>query len=297
MIPQIWISMGKQVCQQGTTLNQNDTKEQHAKQYTRTKQRHDTRLHGSSTNIYYKASKIDIQDHKAIMNKVASLPWFSHKYIQERTRGQENSLYMCTKAFKSHPKRCGEPSCLDLLTGRDQAHPTHVLQPRLHTCTQGDKKARALDSKGLASTYLGIKYLVTRVSGAHNLSCGLAWCKCRLEWKIFRAPLEPCLKEVTREESRVLPQAKRQRSFGVVGEEPRQAPLEACRAPMKDRLGDQRGGEWMGADKNSPRRRLKLRQDELARSNPQNHTLRTSTFRLPKPRSHWSATGPRNKHY
>jgi hypothetical protein len=53
----------------------------------------------------------------------------------------------------------------------------------------------------------------------------------------------------------------------------------------------------MGADKNSSRRRLKLRQDELARSNPQNHTLRTSTFRLPKPRSHWSATGPRNKHY
>jgi hypothetical protein len=52
----------------------------------------------------------------------------------------------------------------------------------------------------------------------------------------------------------------------------------------------------MGADKNSSRRRLKLRQDELARSDPQNHTL-TSTFRLPKPRSHWSATGPKNKHY
>jgi hypothetical protein len=53
----------------------------------------------------------------------------------------------------------------------------------------------------------------------------------------------------------------------------------------------------MGADKNSSRRRLKLQQDELARSDTQNHTLRTSTFRLPKPRSHWSATGPRNKHY
>jgi hypothetical protein len=53
----------------------------------------------------------------------------------------------------------------------------------------------------------------------------------------------------------------------------------------------------MGADKNSSRRRLKLQQDELARSNPQSHTLRTSTFRLPKPHSHWSATGPRNKHY
>jgi hypothetical protein len=53
----------------------------------------------------------------------------------------------------------------------------------------------------------------------------------------------------------------------------------------------------MGADKNSSRRRLKLRQDELARSEPQNHTLRTSTFPLPKPRSHWSATGRTNKHY
>jgi hypothetical protein len=52
----------------------------------------------------------------------------------------------------------------------------------------------------------------------------------------------------------------------------------------------------MGADKNSSRRRLKLQQDELARSDPQNHTLRTSTFRLPKPCSHWIATGPRNKH-
>jgi hypothetical protein len=56
-------------------------------------------------------------------------------------------------------------------------------------------------------------------------------------------------------------------------------------------------GELMGADKNSSRRRLKLQQDELDRSDPQNHTLRTSTFRLPKPRNRWSATGPRNKHY
>jgi hypothetical protein len=53
----------------------------------------------------------------------------------------------------------------------------------------------------------------------------------------------------------------------------------------------------MGADKNSSRRRLKLRQDEPAQLDPQNHTLRTSTFRLPTPRSHWSATGPRNKLY
>jgi hypothetical protein len=53
----------------------------------------------------------------------------------------------------------------------------------------------------------------------------------------------------------------------------------------------------MGADKKFSRRTLKLRQDELARSDPQNHTLHTSTFRLSKPHSHWSATGPRNKHY
>jgi hypothetical protein len=53
----------------------------------------------------------------------------------------------------------------------------------------------------------------------------------------------------------------------------------------------------MGADKNSSRRRLKLRRDKPARSDPQNHTLRTSTFRLPTPRSHWSATGPKSKLY
>jgi hypothetical protein len=53
----------------------------------------------------------------------------------------------------------------------------------------------------------------------------------------------------------------------------------------------------MGVDKNSSRRRLNLRQDELARSDPRNHTLRTPSFRLPKPSSHWSATGPRNKLY
>ena len=36
-----------------------------------------------------------------------------NKYISEHKGGKENSLYMCTKAFKSHPKQCGEPSCLD----------------------------------------------------------------------------------------------------------------------------------------------------------------------------------------
>jgi hypothetical protein len=53
----------------------------------------------------------------------------------------------------------------------------------------------------------------------------------------------------------------------------------------------------MGVDKNSSRRRLKPQQDELAQSDPQNHTHRTSTFRLPNPHSHWSVAAPRNKHY
>jgi hypothetical protein len=69
------------------------------------------------------------------------------------------------------------------------------------------------------------------------------------------------------------------------------------RQQLKDRLGDQRGGKWMGADKNSSRRRSKLQQDEPAQSDTQNHTLYTSTFCLPKPHSHRSATGLRNKHY
>jgi hypothetical protein len=53
----------------------------------------------------------------------------------------------------------------------------------------------------------------------------------------------------------------------------------------------------MGTAKNYSRTRSKLQQDELARSDTQNHMLRTSTFCLPKPSSHWSATGSRNKHY
>jgi hypothetical protein len=53
----------------------------------------------------------------------------------------------------------------------------------------------------------------------------------------------------------------------------------------------------MGAYKNSSRRRLKLQQDELTRSDPQTHVLHSSTFHLPKVRSHKSATSPRNKHY
>jgi hypothetical protein len=58
------------------------------------------------------------------MNKVASLPCLYTNMTQEQSMQQvykwvqgekENSLYICTKAFKSHPKRHGESSYLDHL--------------------------------------------------------------------------------------------------------------------------------------------------------------------------------------
>jgi hypothetical protein len=48
----------------------------------------------------------------------------------------------------------------------------------------------------------------------------------------------------------------------------------------------------MGADKNSSRRRWKLQQGEHGFQ----HTSPTHYSNLPSPRSHWSATGPRNQH-
>jgi hypothetical protein len=48
----------------------------------------------------------------------------------------------------------------------------------------------------------------------------------------------------------------------------------------------------MGADKNSSRRRWKLLQDEHGFQ----HTSPTQHPSWPSPRSHWSATGPRNQH-
>jgi hypothetical protein len=48
----------------------------------------------------------------------------------------------------------------------------------------------------------------------------------------------------------------------------------------------------MGADKNSSRRRWKLLQDEHGFQ----HTSPTHYPSWPNPRSHWSATGPRNQH-
>jgi hypothetical protein len=48
----------------------------------------------------------------------------------------------------------------------------------------------------------------------------------------------------------------------------------------------------MGADKNSSRRRWKLQQDEHGFQ----HTSPTHYPCWSSPRSHWSATGPRNQH-
>jgi hypothetical protein len=48
----------------------------------------------------------------------------------------------------------------------------------------------------------------------------------------------------------------------------------------------------MGADKNSSRRRWKLQQDEHSFQ----HKSPTHYPSCPSPRSHWSATGPRNQH-
>jgi hypothetical protein len=48
----------------------------------------------------------------------------------------------------------------------------------------------------------------------------------------------------------------------------------------------------MGADKNSFRRRWKLQQDERGFQ----HTSPTHYPSWSSPRSHWSATGPRNQH-
>jgi hypothetical protein len=61
---------------------------------------------------------------------------------------------------------------------------------------------------------------------------------------------------------------------------------------LKDRYGKPERGECMGADKNSSRRRWKLQQDERDFQ----HTSPTHYPSWPSPRSHWSATGPRNHH-
>jgi hypothetical protein len=63
-------------------------------------------------------------------------------------------------------------------------------------------------------------------------------------------------------------------------------------ASWRTDTANQRGGEWMGADKHSSRKRWKLQQDEHGFQ----HTSSTHYPSWPSPRSHWSATGPRNQH-
>jgi hypothetical protein len=59
-----------------------------------------------------------------------------NKYTSEYKEKKENSLYMCTKAFKSHSKRCGEPSFLDHPRAKDQVPSSScspTASPYLHT--------------------------------------------------------------------------------------------------------------------------------------------------------------------
>jgi hypothetical protein len=60
---------------------------------------------------------------------------------------------------------------------------------------------------------------------------------------------------------------------------------------LKDRYGEPERGEWMGADKNSSQRRWWIQQEEHGFQ----HTSSTDYPSWPSPRSHWSATGPRNQ--
>jgi hypothetical protein len=60
---------------------------------------------------------------------------------------------------------------------------------------------------------------------------------------------------------------------------------------LKDRNGEPERGEWMGAGKNSSRRRQMLQQDEHGFQ----HTSPTYYPSWPRPCSHWSATSPRNQ--
>jgi hypothetical protein len=61
---------------------------------------------------------------------------------------------------------------------------------------------------------------------------------------------------------------------------------------LKDRYDEPERGEWMGADKNSSRRRWRVQQDEHGFQ----HTTPTHYPNWPSSHSHWSATEHRNQH-
>jgi hypothetical protein len=67
--------------------------------------------------------------------------------------------------------------------------------------------------------------------------------------------------------------------------------IEHVPRSLKDQYGEPERGEWMGADKNSSRRRWRLQQDEHGFQ----HTSPTHYQSWRSPCSHWGATGPRNQ--
>jgi hypothetical protein len=89
------------------------------------------------------------------MNKVTSLPWFIHKHdigAKHATSIQgekQNSLYMFTKASKSHPKRCGEPSFLDHLMDKRSSTIQLIFSNHVFIPTHKEmKKTEPLIPKG-----------------------------------------------------------------------------------------------------------------------------------------------------
>jgi hypothetical protein len=111
--------------------------------------KHDMKFINMLPQYHTKDSKIGIQDHKAITNKVASLPWFIHKHdtrakhatsIQVSTRRKGKLTIHGTRAFKSHPKRCGEPSCLDHFTDKRSTTNEHMFSNRVSIPTHMETK-------------------------------------------------------------------------------------------------------------------------------------------------------------
>jgi hypothetical protein len=63
-----------------------------------------------------------------------------NKYTSEYKEKKENSLYMCTKAFESHPKWCGELSCLGHLTDKRSSTIELIFSNRVSIPTHKETK-------------------------------------------------------------------------------------------------------------------------------------------------------------
>jgi hypothetical protein len=75
------------------------------------------------------SSKIDIQDHKAIMNKVASLPWFLHKQdtsIYKKRQGEKKTHYTCVQRL-SRAIQNGVENHLVLISSRTEIKPIQLM--------------------------------------------------------------------------------------------------------------------------------------------------------------------------